>query len=136
MKAETIYDLINKKTEEYLEDIQYKLDGIIRNNIDKQINETIRHITVNKQYDISTAVKDKTQEIINNLDIKLDDSDIRYIVSSIKSNLKNDIIETQRYRLKHKLELIMEAYDNNILTVGKARATLENLLSGPKEATK
>ena len=136
MKAEALYDLITKKTEEYIETLSQGIEFQVKRSIDKQVEEVVRHILINKQYDISTAVKAKAQDAVYGLDITFDDSDLKYIVSTIKSNLKEDIIEAQRSRLRDKINLVMEAYDNNVLTVGKARATLEAILNGPKETTK
>ena len=135
MKAEALYDLITKKTEEYIETLSQGIEFQVKRNIDKQVEEVVRHLLVNKQYDIATAVKAKAQDAVYGLDITFDDSDLRYIVSSIKSNLKEDIIEVQRAKLREKIHFITEAYDNNILTVGKARATLEAILNGSTEKT-
>jgi len=135
MKAEVLYDLINKKTEEYIETLSQGIEFQVKRSIDKQVEEVVRHILVNKQYDISTTVKTKAQEAISDLNITFDDSDLKFIVSSIKSNLKEDIIESQRTKLREKIHFITEAYDNNVLTVGKARATLEAILNGSTEKT-
>ena len=135
-KAETLYNMLDQEIDKQLDyrikNVDYDVRRMIDNQITQMITERVRDHTSKLFFynEIDTLVKKEVADQL--LKIELSPEDLKEIRAAISRNFKDSLVRAAKDKLQEKVSTVINAYEHNILTVGRNRATLENLLNGEK----